>query len=108
MLPVRAEVRAETVAGDDDRVLLQAPAAGLLVTGEELQAGGVDDRVVDLRLGCAGGRGRFLRAAAAGGQQQDDQSERRKAMVTRTPAPVAPRASRAVSLSAYAVPAISR
>src|SRR5205085_11188862 len=47
-------------------------------------------------------------ASRDNGRDQERDSESRNAIVTRTPAPVAPRASRAVSDSAYAVPAMSR
>src|SRR3954451_20256574 len=53
-------------------------------------------------------------AAVAGDEEEEREresyreSDSRNSMVTRTPAPVAPRASRGVSCSAYAVPAMSR
>ena len=113
MRRVFAEVGDQARRRDDDGILLQLPAGRFLVAGEELQTRGVDGREVDLALRRRGRGGRdFLRlVAAARAEERRDyerESDSRKLMVTRTPAPVAPFASRGVSDSAYAVPAMSR
>src|SRR6185436_5059102 len=106
---VGAEVGVDAIARHDDRVFLELPALRLLMPGEELQAGRVDDREVDFRLRRRRDRNLFRGPAARGEQDRyEGDSDCRSSIVTRTPAPVAPFASRGVSFSAYAVPAISR
>src|SRR5205814_7918410 len=98
------------IAGDDDRILIEFPAGRFLLARQKLEARRFDGREVDLVADLMRRRVYDRRAPAACRRErdQDRESDSRNATVTRTPAPVAPRASREVSCSAYAVPAISR
>src|SRR2546428_7898530 len=112
MAAVLSEIDGEAIAGNDDGILFQPPAGNFLLTRKELQAGRIDGGEADLRLTRRGRRTHRVGATAIacdeGGGDQERDSDCRRATVTRTPAPVAPRDSRGVSCSAYAVPAMSR
>src|SRR5438067_2436029 len=110
MRRVSVEVRCQMITGNDDGILVEFPAGRFLLTRQKLQARRLDRREVDLvaDLMRRGVHDRRAPAARCGERDQDRDSDSRNATVTRTPAPVAPRASREVSCSAYAVPAISR
>src|SRR5213075_2756048 len=98
-------------ARNDDRILRQLPSGRFLLPRKELQARRLVRReVLFLLLRDDDRRVRAAIAAnvASEGEKDQRESDSRNATVTRTPAPVAPRASREFSCSAYAVPAMSR
>ena len=104
---VFGEIFVQPVRGHDDRIFLETPARSLLLSRQELQARRFD-RGEALFRARNGRRGddRLRLPVTACERAADDQRES-ESTVTRTPAPVAPLASRGVSESAYAVPAIS-
>ena len=109
MRRVAVEIACQVIARNDDRIFIQFPSGRFLLSWQKLKARRFDRREVDLlrrvrrRL-----HDRSAPAARHRERDQERESDSRNAIVTRTPAPVAPRASRAVSCSAYAVPAMSR
>src|SRR5581483_1288093 len=107
------EIADELLCRNDERIFLQLPARRLLSSRKELQAGGIERGEVHFLVRHRGARRRIAIAVAVAGEEKRKQkegggnaprlrhrtSDSRNSIVTRTPAPVAPLASRGVSCS---------